>query len=597
MSSKQSGTNNKIGRHAKVMKSPVPSATSATSKSSTAKISVDEVKRAVEASVSSAKKGERSRPQDGESKLETAEINSNTSKLQGTKIHIVDKSDELDGDAFFYDQDNEASEMDFATKKKPGVVLKIFAILLSAILFIYLAGVALFSLLLFYPNTSIFGADISLKTAASTSEILFDINQDFKIHVSGLEQDFYISSSEANINIDSLQVAKNALNLQSPALAWPLECFESHTLDSAFKLDYEDHSILQVVTDKLKGYNETATKPTDAFISYSKEASKFVINPEILGTSIDPSLVAEDLLASILRHEETFKLSNKHLLRPLILSTNEVLLKQLDQANHITALSVPIYYDDVHKFNFDSQMSNNFVKIEANKDVSFDFDAFRQFCDDYAENLSTAGGRREYLRPDGKHIVVEGGDYGWTLNTEGVADQIYDRFVTGKNDPIRIEVYNAARQDEFVDGKDWGKSYIDIDLDEQYARYYDDKDNIIWESEIISGKPSTPTTLGVWYLKPKHSPSKLVGAPLPGQKTPEYETYVSYWMPFVGNAIGLHDATWQSAFGGERYLQGFGSHGCVNLPYDKAEELYNIIEDEVVIVVQQQSVFEEENAE
>ena len=75
--------------------------------------------------------------------------------------------------------------------------------------------------------------------------------------------------------------------------------------------------------------------------------------------------------------------------------------------------------------------------------------------------------------------------------------------------------------------------------------------------------------------------SKLIG--YEGDKR-IYETEVRYWMPFDGNAIGLHDADWQSEFGGERFKEGFGSHGCVNLPVDKAKELYDLIEEGDVVV-------------
>ena len=43
-------------------------------------------------------------------------------------------------------------------------------------------------------------------------------------------------------------------------------------------------------------------------------------------------------------------------------------------------------------------------------------------------------------------------------------------------------------------------------------------------------------------------------------------------MPFNGG-IGLHDATWQSAYGGSRYIT-HGSHGCINLPLDVAKFIY-----------------------
>ena len=62
----------------------------------------------------------------------------------------------------------------------------------------------------------------------------------------------------------------------------------------------------------------------------------------------------------------------------------------------------------------------------------------------------------------------------------------------------------------------------------------------------------------------------------------DYATPVSYWMAVYGN-IGIHDATWRRKFGGSIYKTG-GSHGCINMPPDKAGELYNIIQYNVPIV-------------
>ena len=44
------------------------------------------------------------------------------------------------------------------------------------------------------------------------------------------------------------------------------------------------------------------------------------------------------------------------------------------------------------------------------------------------------------------------------------------------------------------------------------------------------------------------------------------------WMPFNGG-IGFHDASWREKFGGTIY-QYAGSHGCINLPVEKAKLLY-----------------------
>ena len=63
-----------------------------------------------------------------------------------------------------------------------------------------------------------------------------------------------------------------------------------------------------------------------------------------------------------------------------------------------------------------------------------------------------------------------------------------------------------------------------------------------------------------------------------------YETPVAFWMPFTWQGHGFHDATWQSSFGGSRY-QTHGSHGCVNMPYSKAEQLFGMISAGTPVIV------------
>lgn len=114
-------------------------------------------------------------------------------------------------------------------------------------------------------------------------------------------------------------------------------------------------------------------------------------------------------------------------------------------------------------------------------------------------------------------------------------------------------------------------------------RFYDEAGALVWESACVTGTPNGEhdTPSGVYWLNQKQSPSTLVGY---DGDTKIYETEVQYWMPFVGNAIGLHDADWQPDFGGTLYKEGFGSHGCVNLPPSKAGELYGLIQGGDVVV-------------
>ena len=96
------------------------------------------------------------------------------------------------------------------------------------------------------------------------------------------------------------------------------------------------------------------------------------------------------------------------------------------------------------------------------------------------------------------------------------------------------------------------------------------------ESDFVSGNHAKgyDTPSGAYPLTYKQKDATLKGE--------NYRTPVSYWMPFNGG-IGFHDATWQSSFGGNRYLS-HGSHGCVNMPKDKAAALYDLIPDGCPVV-------------
>ncbi|MGN0393976.1 MAG: L,D-transpeptidase, partial [Coprococcus sp.] len=93
--------------------------------------------------------------------------------------------------------------------------------------------------------------------------------------------------------------------------------------------------------------------------------------------------------------------------------------------------------------------------------------------------------------------------------------------------------------------------------------------SLVLECDCVTGcvRDGNATPDGLYSLYYKKSPAILIGE--------DYETKVTYWMPFNGG-IGLHDATWRGRFGGDIYMNG-GSHGCVNLPFSSAAAIYSMI--------------------
>lgn len=111
--------------------------------------------------------------------------------------------------------------------------------------------------------------------------------------------------------------------------------------------------------------------------------------------------------------------------------------------------------------------------------------------------------------------------------------------------------------------KDLDGKFVVIDISAQKLWLYDEN-NVLLSTDIVTGKLDTPTNLGIFKVYGKQTCRYLTGE--------DYSSYVNYWMPFNGG-IGMHDATWRKKFGGDIYLDD-GSHGCVNMPLDVTDDIY-----------------------
>ena len=110
-------------------------------------------------------------------------------------------------------------------------------------------------------------------------------------------------------------------------------------------------------------------------------------------------------------------------------------------------------------------------------------------------------------------------------------------------------------------------TFVVVDISSQKLTLYHNNE-IIVETNIVTGQQyeyDTPT--GIYSIRKKTTDTFLTGE--------DYFTHVDYWMPFNGG-IGLHDASWRRKFGGTIYEKD-GSHGCVNIPPEYADDVfYNV---------------------
>ena len=112
-----------------------------------------------------------------------------------------------------------------------------------------------------------------------------------------------------------------------------------------------------------------------------------------------------------------------------------------------------------------------------------------------------------------------------------------------------------------------GSKRIVVNLSEEMLYAYDG-DTLFMKEPISTGLDLTPTPLGTFIIY-KKTPSRYMQGPIPGVSDQYYDLPGVPWDLYFsyGGAV-IHGAYWHNHFG-EPW-----SHGCVNLPPEKAKELY-----------------------
>ena len=172
-----------------------------------------------------------------------------------------------------------------------------------------------------------------------------------------------------------------------------------------------------------------------------------------------------------------------------------------------------------------------------------------------------------------KTVTIGLSCYGWKVDNDKETKEIIKEIKAGKPVTRDLNYLMTANSHE---GNDYGDSYVEINLTAQHLFLYKEGKLVI-ESDFVSGNHArgfdTPTgAYGITYTQKD--------ATLRGDN---YETPVSYWMPFAGN-VGMHDASWRSQFGGSIYKTA-GSHGCINLPPSVAKVIFENVSKNYPVLV------------
>ncbi len=453
----------------------------------------------------------------------------------------------------------------------------------AALLLVYVIG-ALYFTSHFFPNTTVNGEDVSNMTVSELSSYVTNLGATYKTRIAGQGLDLTVDGKDIDFAYDGATYGSEA-GAQISAWTWPAELAKTHEYTVNRGITFDEHKLDELITEAITKHNDETEPPTNATAKYDDDSKKFVLVPEKIGTQLHNNSVQTKAREGVRGMSTDIPIDQSNLRQPKITTESKELLDVVDRANKLLGKKIMIRIADKDAKEIDNSLLKKWLSIGDECELDIDRDAIKEWASGtLSDEFDTVGNKRTYKRPDGAEIEIEGGTYGWILNGEELSNIIADNLSEDNTSPIDAPMSLSADSWN-PHGQEWPNRYIDADLAEQHVRMYDENSEIIWESDCVSGNTSQNhgTVLGVFYVQEKASPMKLIGLDYDNDGFPDYETDVTFWMPFDGG-YGLHDATWRGAFGGNIYTYD-GSHGCINLPYSAAQQLYNIVNVGDVVVV------------
>ncbi len=458
--------------------------------------------------------------------------------------------------------------------KKPWIIA---GSIVGALLVIYL-GAAVFFMSHFLVNTTVNGKGFSGKTVADVEDYLKEQVADYELTI--LEQNNVsdvISGTDISLTYKENSQVEDALDAQNQLL-WIVSLFAKSSADVTIEVEY-DEAALQERIENLQAVTAEQTDPVSAHPEY--DGNSFVVAEEQYGTKVDMETLTAKIEQYITEFNPTLDMTDEECyVMPAYTSDSPEVQAACDEMNSYLKASITYPMDE--SIVVDKQLISGWITYDAEMNVTFNEDAVREWMREFGSKYDTVGTSRTITTPTGKTAEVSGGTYGWIVDEAAETENLINSIKNGEV----AEREPAYKQTAASHGaQDWGNTYIEVDIAAQHMWYIVDG-SIAMESDVVTGLPAdgrdTPT--GVYSILYTERDSTLKGEVDPATGKPSYETPVAFWMPFTWQGHGFHDATWQSSFGGSRY-QTNGSHGCVNMPYDKAEQLFGMISAGTPVIV------------
>lgn len=381
-----------------------------------------------------------------------------------------------------------------------------------------------------------------------------------------------IKRSDFGWQTDHLEELSRIKQKQKP-FAWGITSLlgSQHNLPKR----YDQTKVNQLVADLNTVLLETnaARVPTkNATIEWQED--QFVIVPEKQGDTFDVEAVKSALKEYLENGEDSLD-TEDYYAQPVLTKEDSTLKKLKAKMNQLAKLEA-VYTIGGKQLTIPTQELSSWLTTNEKAEVLLKQDQVTAFVTKLNEENNTKENPTSFNSTLRGTVSVPVGIYNWTIDIPSEVAELSAQILKGENFNRTPKVVSDVENIQ----TSIGGTYVEVDLQNQHMWYY--KDGALqFETDIVSGKPSTPTPPGLNYVRSKSMDQVLRGLNEDGSK---YASPVRYWMPIDNTGVGIHDSDWQYAYGGDLWLYR-GSHGCINTPPAKMAELYPMLEEGTPVLV------------
>lgn len=371
--------------------------------------------------------------------------------------------------------------------------------------------------------------------------------------------------------IDEVFALTSSVNGQLKAAFSGVDIQPTTAVDDAALTDFATHLVA-----------DASVRVENATVSFNADAASFVTTPAREGKKVNVEQVkeaAQKLAASLAPLNATIEVSHQ---QPKV--TTQMAEESAAAANRLVATEVSLT-DGITVFQPSAAEKAAWLSLTVDdsglKGPVVDDAKVTEWVTKTADSTNEEPVKGvKNVNSRGVEVSVHSeGKPGWKVtNAEAVAKELLAAFRSGNAYAGDFDYDEAKPEFEtrlIADGAGSliyhaapGEKWIDINLSSNTVSAYEGATIVQGPVYMVPGAPETPTVTGtfkVWHQNPLQTMRGLNADGTP------YETPNVPWATYFHGDFALHGAPWRSSFG---WNGPGGSHGCVNMPVDSAQWIY-----------------------